>query len=154
MKTLRWMLLAVSWLLVAFTQRVNTLEEIRIGFGKMASDKELCQQSINQLKAMQAQSATHLGYLGGLQTIWANHAFNPINKWTTFSSGKKNIERAIQLEPHNAELRFIRLSVQKNAPSFLGYNTHIQTDKAFLKMNRKQLKSVHVEAYVDALLNE
>jgi hypothetical protein len=32
----------------------------------------------------------------------------------------------------NAELRFLRLGIQNNAPSFLGYNDSIEPDKIFL----------------------
>lgn len=48
-----------------------------------------------------------MAYLGGLQTIWANHVFSPISKLNTFKEGKKNIEQAIKKEPENVELRFI-----------------------------------------------
>jgi hypothetical protein len=92
-----------------------------------------------------------MGYLGGLQTIWANHVFNPINKLKTFKEGKINIEKAIKLDPDNVELRFIRLSIQKNAPSFLGYNSNINSDKEFIKSNQKTISSAIVRNNINEL---
>ena len=65
--------------------------------------------------------------------------FSPISKWNTFKKGKGNIEQAIKIEPDNVELRFIRLSIQKNIPSFLGYKSNIDEDIEFIKKNRNQI---------------
>ena len=66
--------------------------------------------------------------------------------------GKKNIEQAIEQEPNNAELRFIRLSVQKNAPTFLEYHSNIKEDIQFIKNNRSQIKSNVINQYIESLL--
>ena len=55
--------------------------------------------------------------------------------------GKENIEEAIRKEPNNTELRFIRLSVQKNAPSFLGYKSNVQEDTDFIKKRLREFDS-------------
>ena len=95
-----------------------------------------------------------MAYLGALQTIWANHTLNPLSKLSTFKKGKKNIEAAIKKEPNNAESRFIRLSVQKNAPKFLGYQSNIKEDVEFIKNNRSQIKSNILNQYIEPLLKE
>ena len=59
----------------------------------------------------------------------AEYSFNPYSKLSFFKKGKNKIEKAIKLKPNNPELRFIRLSVQVNIPSFLGYNDEIKSDK-------------------------
>ncbi|MBB5440428.1 hypothetical protein HDC92_004129 [Pedobacter sp. AK017] len=107
---------------------------------------------IAELEKTKNNSATHLAYLGGLQTIWTNHVFSPISKLNTFKEGKKNIEQAIKNEPNNAELRFIRLSVQKNAPSFLGYKSSIDEDTEFIKKNKNQISSDILHKNIETLL--
>jgi len=109
---------------------------------------------IDELEGMNTNSATYLGYLGGLQTIWAKHVFSPISKINTFKQGKKKIEQAIKKEPDNVELRFIRLSVQKNAPSFLGYKSNIYDDTEFIKKNRYQIGSETVDRNIKKLLKD
>lgn len=115
------------------------LDLIRANYDKVFLDRELCEKMIDELDREKNNSATYLGYLGGLQTIWANHVFSPISKWNTFKKGKGNIEQAIKIEPDNVELRFIRLSIQKNIPSFLGYKSNIDEDIEFIKKNRNQI---------------
>lgn len=130
------------------------LDDVRNSYNKLASDKELCKKMISELTNAKDHSATHLGYLGGLQTIWAKYVFSPMSKLNTFNKGKKNIEQAIKKEPNNVELRFIRLSVQKNAPSFLGYNSNIKEDIQFIKNNRSEIKSETLNKHMEPLLKE
>ncbi len=69
-----------------------------------------------------------LAYQGIAQTMMANHVFWPVTKFNHFSEGRHKIEAAIKSAPNNPELRYIRLMVQLNAPSFLGYSHNIQED--------------------------
>lgn len=62
----------------------------------------------------------------------AKHYLNPISKLKTFNNGKKILESAIEKDKLNPELKFLRLSIQENSPSFLGYHNNIKEDKLFL----------------------
>lgn len=130
------------------------LDVVRANYNKLVSNKELCEKIIAELTETKDNSATHMAYLGGVQTIWANHVFSPISKLNTFKEGKKNIEQAIKKEPDNVELRFIRLSVQKNAPSFLGYKSNINEDTEFIKKNRNQISSDILLKNIGTLLKD
>ena len=71
-----------------------------------------------------------LGYLGTGHALQARHAFNPYTKYQLFTTGKNELEAAIKAKPSSAELRFLRFTVQENAPGFLGYNQSLEADKA------------------------
>jgi hypothetical protein len=73
---------------------------------------------------------------------------------TTFNAGKKNIETAITMEPDNAEIRLVRLSIQTNAPAFLFYSQQITIDTVFLLENRNKIKSSALISILDALLKK
>ena len=107
---------------------------------------------IEELELSKEKSVIALAYLGGYQTIWANHVFNPLSKLATFKKGKNNIELAISKEPENVEIRYIRFSVQKNAPSFLGYNNNLKEDRDFLVKNKKNINSDFVQKNIETLL--
>ena len=128
------------------------LNEVRATYTKVVSDKDLCHNMISDLQNIRPKSSIHRAYLGGLQTIWANHVFSPISKLNTFKKGKKNIEQAIENDPKNVEIRFIRLSVQKNTPSFLGYKSNIKEDTAFIKENGDQIESDILQKNMEKLL--
>src|SRR5690606_36012592 len=121
-------------------------------YAKFASDKSLCAEMIAELQDTKKQSPVHLAYLGSLQAIWANHVFSPIAKLNTFREGKQHIEQAIKSEPDLVELRFIRLSVQQNAPAFLGYKSNIREDTQFIMDHRHQIKSARVRQNIESLL--
>lgn len=110
------------------------LNAVRSGYTKAVDDKKLCSEMIHDLKSIQANNLC-LAYLGGYQCIWAKHVFNPFSKLKTFNEGKNNIEKAVKNEPLNPEIRLVRLSVQKNAPSFLRYGDNVQEDESFIRKN-------------------
>lgn len=146
--------LLISAIFLLTSAHTTNLDVIRANYHQVLSDKQLCKKMIAELEKTKNNSATNLAYLGGLQTIWANHTFNPISKLDIFKKGKKNIEQAINKEPNNAEIRFIRLSVQKNAPSFLGYKSNIKSDTEFINKNRQQINSVILRKNIDMLLKD
>lgn len=144
--------LLMSTIFLSTSATTTSLDVVRASYNKMVSDKKMCKQMIAELEKIKNNSATHLAYLGGLQAVLANHVFNPISKLNTFNEGKKNIEQAIKNEPNNVELRFIRLSVQRNAPSFLGYKSSINEDTEFIKKNTNQINSDILHENIETLL--
>lgn len=122
------------------------LEKIRINYEKAVSDKKICQAMIEKLST--DTDALHMAYLGAFQAIWAKHIINPISKLSTFKKGKKNIELAVKSKPDDVEIRFVRLSVQLNCPSFLGYSSHINEDKKIVESNIRNIQSAVLKRMV------
>ena len=69
-----------------------------------------------------------IAYRGLFKTAYAEHVFWPGTKLFYFNEGKKEIEEQIKKYPNITELYFIRLMVQLNAPSFLGYQDDMDDD--------------------------
>ncbi len=151
------MIRAISTLTLCLSLQLSAfgleLDYLRANYDQAVTDKALCSKLIEELTKT-SPTPVYLAYLGGLQTIWANHVFSPISKLHTFNQGKQNIERAVAAEPDNAEIRYVRLSIQKNAPSFLGYHSMIGTDETFLKTHRNQITSDTLQQKIDKLLEE
>ena len=127
------------------------LELLRTSYAKAPIDKKVCKQLIDQLESLK-KSPVQLGYLGACRAIWASHTFNPISKLSSFNRGKKEIESAIQADPNNVELRFIRLSIQKHSPSFLGYAKNIEADTKFIQANKNSIISVQLKKMIGDLI--
>ena len=84
--------------------------------------------------------------------IMAKHAFNPFSKLSHFNKGKNMLQQAIAADRQNVELRLLRYSIQKSAPSFLGYRDEMAADKNFLKTNLPALKDATLKQMIaDAL---
>lgn len=135
----------------SFTGNTLSLEDVRKNYQVAVSDKETCWSMISQLRNSTA-SNVHLAYLGAFQAVWANHISNPISKLNTFNEGKKNIENAVKRSPDNVEIIFIRYSVQKNCPAFLGYRSNVAEDRAFLSRNTGKITSDHLKKMIEGLL--
>jgi len=78
-------------------------------------------------------------YRGVSLLIEARHAFNPFTKWASFSRGKELIEQAVDRDPGNTEIRFLRFCVQTNLPCFLHYSSDTGADKKVLMNQYRSL---------------
>lgn len=129
-----------------------SLEDIRKNYEISVSDKKVCQSMIEQL-SHRLNNNVHLAYYGAFQTIWANHTGNPFEKLKTFNKGKKNIDKAALLSPNSVEIIFIRYSIQKQSPKFLGYKGHLKEDEAYLLKHIKDITNLHLKSMVHNILN-
>ncbi|MCB0824227.1 MAG: hypothetical protein KDC09_16135 [Bacteroidales bacterium] len=72
-----------------------------------------------------------LAYKGAAQTTLANCKKTPFSKLSVFNEGKDDLEKAIQEDPDNVEIRFLRYTIQTNIPGFLNYNNK-EEDRKFI----------------------
>ncbi|MGO3183237.1 MAG: hypothetical protein ACTIJ9_10425 [Aequorivita sp.] len=150
MKMLFIYLLLISFGPIDLKGQSIDLEYLRLNYENAVGNKELCHALIEALEIKKGEPV-YLAYLSGLQTLWANHIINPIVKLGTFKKGRMNLERAVEMAPNNLEIRFIRLSVQKNAPRFLGYYENIETDEEFIKLHQQNISSVSLQRLINKL---
>jgi len=96
------------------------IEKYRKNYVLAVENKSICDAMIKELTKYD-NVPIYNAYLGAYETIWANHAINPISKLSTFKKGKLKLDSAIKADPKRVEIKFLRYSVQSNAPKFLGY---------------------------------
>ncbi len=70
-----------------------------------------------------------LAYYGGIQTLKAKHAFNPVSKLSHLIYGLSRLEEAVAKSPENLEIRFMRFSILDHVPGFLGYSEEREADR-------------------------
>ena len=92
------------------------LEELENFFNKNFTDKALIYHP------------ALLAYTGAIDALKAKHAFNPFTKFSRVLSSLNTLERAVNREPNNLEIRFIRFSILHNLPGFLGYGKERNDD--------------------------
>ncbi|MCB9198847.1 MAG: hypothetical protein H6600_10335 [Flavobacteriales bacterium] len=96
--------------------------------------------------------AVVLGYHAAAMMISAKFVVNPFTKVKSFNIGKQKLETLIQTNKNEYELIYLRYSIQKNTPSFLGYNKNIKTDRIilmnFLNQSQDQLLKDHIVHYL------
>lgn len=75
------------------------------------------------------KSPLNVCYLGVIQALKAKHAWNPYYKVKYLNDAEKTLQTAVNREPDNMEIRFMRFSIEHNVPGFLGYTKHLITDR-------------------------
>jgi hypothetical protein len=70
-------------------------------------------------------------------------------KLKTFKTGHTKLESAIAKDSTNAELRFLRLIIQENAPKIVNYSSEIKKDASYLRENYKNLAPEVRKALLD-----
>lgn len=64
--------------------------------------------------------------------LMAKHVINPFSKLSYFKKGRIMLEKAINTDKNNVELRFLRYTIQTSVPAFLNYSQDKKQDKEFL----------------------
>lgn len=112
---------------------IPLISEVRSLYQKAATDENSCNELIKILSPYNEENnPLYLGYKASGTMMMAKHAFNPFTKLSYFNRGKRMLEKAIEADEKNIELRFLRFAAQTHIPSFLGYHDRIATDKVFL----------------------
>lgn len=70
-------------------------------------------------------------YRGAGLATTSNCTSWPLSKLSRFREGKGLLEEAVSIEPENLEVRFLRYTIQKNIPDFLGYD-NLEEDRQFI----------------------
>lgn len=118
---------------LSFTILLISIEEARRLYPDAmedASKTDILHQKLSDI-SLEDESVLY-GYKGATYTLKAKHAKAIRDKKTFFKEGVAIIEASIAAEPDNIELRFIRLSVQENAPKILKYRDKIEVDKKYI----------------------
>jgi hypothetical protein len=104
---------------------------LRRQYEQAAANKEAGEKFYNLLHDYKSNDAVVLGYKAASEAIKARDA-SMLNKLTYVQQAAHTFEQAVALDPTNAEIRFLRFSVESNLPAFLGLSKHVDEDKTFL----------------------
>lgn len=127
---------------VAFSAfKSDELVTIRDLFYRAAKSEVAADSLMKKMKDIELSDGPVLmGYKSMSHFLACYHSYNPYTKYKYFLSGKELMESAIGKYPDNIELRFLRLTIQLNVPSFLGYSDKISEDKKVILANAKNIK--------------
>lgn len=132
-----------------------SISEVRSLYKRAATEENACYRLMDLLKPYnEDNNPLLLGYKGGVTMVLAKHIFNPIKKLTYFQQGKDLLQKAIEADENNIELRFLRYTIQTNAPAFLGYDNQIVKDKEFLWRSIEQLEDKMLRKQIISYLTQ
>jgi len=82
-----------------------------------------------KLSELRNKTALVNGYCGTLEALKAKHAWNPYNKIKYVKLSLKTMQKAINMDTENMELRFMRFSIEHFTPGFLGFSKDLDIDR-------------------------
>lgn len=116
-------------------------EQIRILYGRAAEKKTYAQQLEKLLKSAEEINPDNNNnlwieaYKAALEGVKAYWAFLPLSKLNHLQKSQRKFETAIKKDPNNAEMRFLRITIEINIPTALGIKTHQKEDMAVIIQN-------------------
>ncbi|WP_437918230.1 hypothetical protein [Sphingobacterium sp. LRF_L2] len=134
-------LLAMNTILVSLN-----IDDFRKAYPLAVENANTCEQEIKRIKDIKPTKPLEQAYIGALYAVWAGHLTSPLEKLNAFKKGKNMLEEAIKTGNQDAEIHFLRLTIQQNAPAILGYNDNKKQDieiviKKFDTLNSPLLKN-------------
>lgn len=151
------MRILISLLLVITANRIYAhspaISEVRVLYKGAASNSISCSTLLSLLDLFNENNNPLLaGYKACATMIMATYVINPFKKLSIFKQGKLLLEGSIAKDKKNIELRFLRFSVQTEAPQFLGYNKAMQEDKSFIIKNFAGLTDLQLKQLIISFL--
>ena len=106
--------------------QTSKLNQIRQVYKNAGQDEDKNEELIKLSKS--CDNTTITGYYASGIAIRAKYLYNPFSKLDHFRKGTALLDKTIESDKLNIELRFMRFCIQTVSPSFLGYNKEIQSD--------------------------
>ncbi len=131
------------------------MNEVRSLYQKAVSSEKSCKELVEISSGVnEKNNPLMLGYKASGTMLMAKHVVNPFTKMSYLKNGKQMLEKAIEADEKNFELRFLRFMAQTNMPSFLGYNNSINDDKKFILNSFSQIKDSKLKEFVLPVLHK
>lgn len=103
----------------------SVLDNVRNQFSKINSLEE----AEFHMKLLEKEKGTEAkAYYAAMLFMKAKYVKFPLSKYNNFKKGKAALDRLIQENKTNVELRYLRFVFQHEMPNFLNYNSNIQED--------------------------
>lgn len=111
------------------------VKEIRKAYFNAIGNENKIKKILEELRVIKNPSPTYLAYRAACESMMAQFSWNPYTKLAQVNKSFELFRKAIQEDTQNAEIRFLRFSVQHNVPDFLRKEREFEEDKKVLLEN-------------------
>ncbi|WP_462247381.1 hypothetical protein [Ekhidna sp.] len=143
---------------IALTVSAQDLSEIRSEFHAVVLNPDDSRSFYDFLKDVENPSSTIKAYQAVSEALLAQVVWNPFSKLKQVMKYDKQMEAAVEEDPANIEIRFLRLAIEYNLPSFLGMSTHLEEDVEKIVSGLSSVSEMQVNPmfgkYIFYFLNE
>lgn len=137
-----------STLSLSSGRTMDDINHIRKEFNLALTNEEKAIKLFHNLSELNpATNTLYYAYWGATEALLAKHAFNPLYKLNYVKGALSKLNKAIEINKNNIEIRYMRFSVESNLPVYLGYSTHISDDKETIlkELAVKEISAINCE---------
>jgi len=117
------------------------LASIRSTLEKAVNDEASASGLLLSLEQVAGTDPLLIAYKGAAQALLARQDWNPFRKIRNTKNSMHSFQQAIQLDPMNVEIRFLRFAVQSRLPSFLKMSNDMIADKKVILENIQSISN-------------
>lgn len=129
-----------------FVLNAQSLKEVRESFHAAVLNIEECKTFHSLLEGYkESNDPTIMAYRATSQAMLAQVVWNPLTKLSQVVKYNKQMTQAVAADPENIEIRFLRLAIEHNLPSFLGMSTHLEEDVNKIMKNMNSTGSMDLD---------
>ncbi|WP_424962281.1 hypothetical protein [Ekhidna sp.] len=143
---MKYIIIVVLTLLVfaAFSQ---SLSEIRSEFHLVVLNPDDSRNFHDFVSEIENPSPTVQAYQAVSEALLAQVVWNPFNKLKQVIKYNDQMKEVIEMDSHNVEIRFLRLAIEYNLPSFLGMSIHMEEDVRKIVSNLSNISRMQVSPH-------
>jgi hypothetical protein len=104
------------------------------------------------LEPFTSSDLTLQGYKGMSFMLLSKYSFNPYEKIYYFKKGSSILDKAIEEDKENIELRYLRYTVQSEAPVILNYRSALSSDLTFIQTQVNNIKDFDLKNRINNFL--
>jgi hypothetical protein len=118
----------------------DEFKNIKVAVHRAIESSHVTDSLYQALRSRSSENPLVVAYIGTLEALKAKHSWNPYNKIKFVSLSQKTMKRAVDQDPNNLEIRFMRFSIQHHTPAFLGFSKDLEEDRKAIYRQFKNRK--------------
>ncbi len=136
--------ITIFFLLLATFIAAQPLNDVRSKFHSAVLNPDDTESFYNFMGKIENPSTTVQAYQAVSEALLAQVVWNPFKKLSQVMKYEKLMSALIEKDPKNVEIRFLRLAIEYNLPSFLGMSKHLEEDVDQIVMNLSSVSQIQI----------
>jgi len=128
-QTILLVLFTLTATLTQANENPYNLPVLRKTYLEASKEEDASKAFYKLMSAYKKQHPVVLAYKGASEATMAKHIWNPYLKLQHVKSALDQFEEAVALDNKNAEIRFLRFTVEHYIPRYLNLSEHLEEDK-------------------------
>nr|WP_255709855.1 hypothetical protein [Pontibacter harenae] len=108
------------------------LNKLRVQYLEASKDSEVGKKFNKLMHDYKGQDPVVMAYRAASDATMAKYVWNPYSKLKHLKTSAAGFKEAVAMSPNNAEIRFLRFTVEHYVPRYLDMSGHLDEDKKII----------------------